>query len=332
MSMAESSFSIKSSLLTDEMLLQRRKNEKFALIVGLIAQLVWAINSIQLKTYKKWFPEAYSNNSLVFWRHIGVSLTGYICIKYKKINFKYPSQIKNKIWFYIRNVGIYICIYTWMKSLSIFRLSTCQILSGVNPLLTIIFSIIFLKEKFYTIYAIGIAICFTGSLMIILNERKLENNQNNSNNININNSSGKMFIGIISMTINVSLFALGNVGQKFLCNEHLTPEEQTFYFGFYSIFISCFFNIINLDFGLSNIFYCLYGFINGITFYLCNYFTSVSFQNIEISKLQPVTFLSSILIVLSGTIIFSEKLFFTDILGAAMIIGFIIYNGMNRPK
>lgn len=215
-----------------------------------------------------------------------------------------------------------------MKSLSIFRLSTCQILSGVNPLLTIIFSIIFLKEKFYKIYGIGIIICFTGSLMIILNERKLEVNSSNNNN----DSDKNYFIGILSLIINVNLFALGNVGQKFLCNEKLTPEEQTFYFGFYSIFISCFFCLINAKFGLSNIFYCLYAFINGITFYICNYLTSVSFQNIDISKLQPVTFLSSVLIVLSGTIIFNEKLFFTDILGATMIIGFIIYNGMNRPK
>ncbi len=63
-----------------------------------------------------------------------------------------------------------------------------------------------------------------------------------------------------------------------------------------------------------------------------NYLTSISFQYIDISKLQPVNYLSSILIILSGTIIFGEKLFFSDILGAAMIIGFIIYNGMHRPK
>ena len=123
------------------------------------------------------------------------------------------------MWFYIRNVGIYVCIFTWMKSLSIFRLSTCQILSGVTPLLTILFSIFFLKEKFYTIYAIGIIICFTGSVMIILNERKLEVKTNN------NNSAESIFIGILSLIINVNLFALGNVGQKFLCNEHLSPEE-----------------------------------------------------------------------------------------------------------
>ena len=314
--------------VNEEIELLKRKKETTAYILFVFTQLVWTIQGLQLKSFFSLYLSIYDLNSLVFWRHIGVSLTGYLSIKYKHINFKYSSQIQNKKWFYIRNVGIYICIYTWMKSLSIFRLSTCQILSGVNPLLTIIFSIIFLKEKFYKIYGIGIIICFTGSLMIILNERKLEVNSSN----NINDSGKNYFIGILSLIINVNLFALGNVGQKFLCNEKLTPEEQTFYFGFYSIFISCFFCLINVKFGLSNIFYCLYAFINGITFYICNYLTSVSFQNIDISKLQPVTFLSSILIVLSGTIIFNEKLFFTDILGATMIIGFIIYNGMNRPK
>jgi drug/metabolite transporter (DMT)-like permease len=312
--------------VNEEMEKMKRTREKKAYFLFVFTQLIWTIQGLQLKSFFSLYSSIYDLNSLVFWRHFGVALTAYLSIRYKKINFKYPSQIHYKTWFYIRNVGIYICIYTWMKSLSIFRLSTCQILSGVNPLMTIIFSIIFLKERFYTIYAIGIIICFTGSVMIILNERKLEKN------IDKNNSKENIFIGILSLIINVNLFALGNVGQKFLCNEHLSPEEQTFYFGFYSIFISCFFCLINLKFGLSNISYCLYAFLNGIIFYLCNYLTSVSFQNIEISKLQPVTFLSSILIVLSGTIIFSEKLFFTDILGATMIIGFIIYNGMNRPK
>ena len=322
----ENNNNLKILEINEEIEKLKRTKERNAYFLFVFTQLIWTIQGLQLKSFFSLYSSIYDLNSLVFWRHIGVSLTAYLSIKYKTINFKYPSQIHYKSWFYIRNVGIYICIYTWMKSLSIFRLSTCQILSGVNPLMTIIFSILFLKEKFYIIYAVGIIICFTGSLMIILNERKLEYN------INKNNSNENIFIGILSLFINVNLFALGNVGQKFLCNERLTPEEQTFYFGFYSIFISCFFCVINSKFGFRNISYCLYAFLNGIIFYLCNYLTSVSFQNIEISKLQPVTFLSSILIVLSGTIIFSEKLFFTDILGATMIIGFIIYNGMNRPK
>ena len=63
------------------------------------------------------------------------------------------------------------------------------------------------------VYAYGIFICFIGSAMIILNERKSEENDNK-------NSFSLNFIGL--------------VGQKFLCKEKLSPEEQTFYFGFYS--------------------------------------------------------------------------------------------------
>ena len=79
------------------------------------------------------------------------------------------------------------------------------------------------------VYAYGIFICFIGSAMIILNERKSEENDNkNSFSLNF------IFIGSIYLTINVTLFSLGLVGQKFLCKEKLSTEEQTFYFGFYS--------------------------------------------------------------------------------------------------
>ena len=305
----------------------KRNKETRAYILFILIQFIRTIQGLQLKSFFSLYSSIYDLNSLVFWRHSGIALASFLIMKYKKINLKYPYQIQHRIWFYIRNVGIYICISTWMKALSIFRLSTCQILSGLNPLMTIIYSILFLKEKLHTIYIIGIMICFTGAVIIILNERKIEVNTKNDNS-----SAQNIFIGILSIIINVNLFALGNVGQKFLCNEHLTPEEQTFYFGFYSILISFFFCSINNKFGLSNIFYCLYAFLNGLIFFTVNYLTSISFQYIDISKLQPVNYLSTILIILSGTIIFNEKLFFTDILGAAMIIGFIIYNGMNRPK
>ena len=66
--------------------------------------------------------------------------------------------------------------------------------------------------------------------MIILNERKSEENDNKNFSFSLN----FILIGSIYLTINVTLFSLGLVGQKFLCKEKLSPEEQTFYFGFYS--------------------------------------------------------------------------------------------------
>ena len=62
------------------------------------------------------------------------------------------------------------------------------------------------------------------------------------------------------------------------------------------------------------------------------FLNSVSFQDIEISKLQPVSYLSTVLVIIASAVIFKENLYFTDVLGALMIIGFIIYNGIFPPK
>ena len=318
---------IKLIKIDEEVASIKRREEIKSYVIFVINQFIWAIQGLQLKSFFYFFSKDYDTNSFIFYRHLGVSLAGYLSIKYKKINMKYPSQITYKIWFYIRNIGIYICIFTWMSALGIFRLSTCQILGGLGPFLTILFLIIFLNEKFHKIYAYGIAICFIGSSMIILNERKAETSTEKDSSMN------NLFLGSFYLTINITLFSLGLVGQKFLCNENLSPEEQTFYFGFYSVIIAGIFCIINLDFKLSNILYSLYSLLNGFIFYLCNYFNSVSFKlTSQVSKLQPVNYLSTVLIVISSAIVFKEKLYFTDILGATMIIGFIIYNGMNPPK
>jgi drug/metabolite transporter (DMT)-like permease len=317
--------SMKSDLLADEYLIIKRKNENFAYIICIFTQFVWAIQGIQLKTYHLWFPNIYRINNFIFWRNIGIVGLGYLMCKYKKIEIKKPNQIKYQLWFYIRNIGIYICIITWMKALSIFRLSSCQIFAGMNPLLTIIMSIFILGDKFYIRYLYGIIICFIGSSIIILNER----NPNSTNEIN---HKGNILIGICSLIINVSLFSLGNIGQKKLCNEKLSPEEQTYYFGVYSLIISFFFCLFSFDFVISEFFYCIYSISNGIVFYLSNYFTSIAFKYIEISKLMPVTYLNVVIIFFLGSFLFNEKIYFSDLIGASMIIGFIVYNGMYPPK
>ena len=319
-------YNLKIEEVKEEIASTISRKELHSYILYVINQFIWAIQGLQLKTFFYFFSKDYDINSFVFYRHLGLCIAGYSSIRYKNITMKYPWQIKYRIWFYIRNIGIYICIATWMASLEIFRLSTCQILAGLGPFLTIIFSVIFLKERFYAVYAYGVAICFIGSSMIILNERKSEESSDK------NSSFNTLFLGSFYLFINVTVFSLGLVGQKFLCEEKLSPEEQTFYFGFYTVIIGGIFCILNFDFKWCNILYCLYSLLNGFVFYICNLLNSVSFQNIEISKLQPATYLSTVLVIIASAVIFKENLYFTDIIGALMIIGFIIYNGMNPPK
>ena len=57
--------SIESNLLTKEELQRKRKKESLGYIIGIVSQLVWALNSIQIKKYEPWFPNTFSNNSLL---------------------------------------------------------------------------------------------------------------------------------------------------------------------------------------------------------------------------------------------------------------------------
>ena len=182
MSKSSDLYSVNSSELNDEMLAEKRKNERFAVIIGILSQLVWAINSIQLKTYKKFFPKDFSNNSLVFWRSLPIWVLGYFFCKQKNIRIKPESAIKHKFWFYMRSFGNYIIIYLWIKILNYLRVSTAQVISGCFPVLVILLSIIILHEKFYFRYLIGVLICIIGSTIIIMNEKNPEAAKTQLNN------------------------------------------------------------------------------------------------------------------------------------------------------
>jgi drug/metabolite transporter (DMT)-like permease len=333
--------SLKSDQLNDELRIIKRKNEQFAYIICIITQFLWALQGIQLKTYHIWYPEIYNINTFVFWRNIIVSSLGYFMCIQKNIKIKKINEIKFIYWFYVRNIGIYIAISVWMAALTYLRLSTCQIFAGICPLLTIIISIIILGDKFYSRYLYGMIICFIGSSIIILNERNPEVIVNNSEDIlnentNINNINDEkiknIFLGIICLLSNVTVIAFGNVAQKKMCIEKLTPEVQTFYFGLFPLIISFFCCLFNFNFGFSNLKYCFYCMSNGIIFYAANYLTSVSFKYIEISKLMPVTYLNLVIVFFFGSFLFHEKIFFSDVIGASLIVGFIVYNGMYPPR
>ena len=70
-------FSISSSRLDNEKLKDKRHREKRGALFGIISPFIWAINNIQLKTYKTFFPNEFSNNSLVFWRSLPIWILGY---------------------------------------------------------------------------------------------------------------------------------------------------------------------------------------------------------------------------------------------------------------
>lgn len=312
-----------SSNMDTEQLLTKRKNEKYAYILAIITQFLWALNGVQMKTFRKFFPEIYSDNTVLFWRMFIVVIIGYSFCKYKNVRIQRHSELKHLNWFLIRNATAYIFIICWIKMYSYFRVSTISVVGGVTPLLIIILSVFLLKEKFYIRYIIGVFLCIIGSSIIILNDRKP---QSKAQILNDN-----IFVGILYGIGNISLVSLSVVAQKVLTNDKMDPDLQNYYFGLYNSVPAFIISILLGEFTLKNLKYIIYVSSNGLIFYLANYINILSFKYIAVSKLQPISYLCIVFTFILSAIILGEPVFFSDIVGAAIIISFQYYNFINPP-
>jgi len=312
-------YSISSSQLNDEMLKEKRRKEKIGAVIGIISQFIWAINSIQLKTYKTFFPDYFSNNSLVFWRSLPIWVLGYFFCWKKGVRIKPLSAIHHKFWFVARSFGNYVSIFLWIKILSYFRVSTSQVIAGCYPVLVIYLSILILHEKFYFRYIISVIVCIFGSALIVLNEK----NPNASKiKLNDNKLAGLFFAGC-HLLVN----SFSNLGQKIQVKDKMTPDEQNYYLGMYNTLPALFFCIIEQHFGFESILYILYAISNGFfVFYSGNYLQTVAMEYMAVSKFMTLTYMCTVFVFILGFVLLGEYIYITDILGAGLIISFQLYN------
>jgi drug/metabolite transporter (DMT)-like permease len=332
MSISEKSLSIKSSLLNSEMLGVRRAKEKKAMLIGVFAQFVWAINSIQLKTYRQYFPDAFSNNSLAFWRSVPIWALGYYFSKKNGKEITPHSQIKHKFWFFARSLGNYLGIILWIVFMSYFRVSTCQCICSCSPVIVIFLSILLLKESFYMRYVYGVLICIVGTGIIVLNEKSgkttTTTNASVDNNNNNNNapSSAYILVGLLVGVTHLTVLSFTTFGQKILCKQKMSGEVQNYYLGMYNTLPALLIMIIENHYGLSNLLYVVYGLSNGFVFYVGNYYTAKALEDISLSKFVPITYMCNVFVYILGFLFLGEVVYFTDVIGSLMILGFQVYN------
>ena len=332
--------SINTELLSDELKQKKRKNERIAYIYGIISQFLWAIVSIQIKTMITFFPEDYTLNTIAFFRTFPLGLAGYYLCKKKNIRIKRWNDLKYKFWFIIRNGGFYAMVVLWVVMNIYFRVSTCQCIANCNPVIVLVISSILLNEKFYPRYIIGIIVCFIGAYMIISNERKPThvNEQSNENNSNLRllfdfilrnleeKSQNNILFGAIAAISHLTISAFANFAQRELAKEGISGDEQNFWLGVFNCIPAFTVMIFQRNFGLSNIKYPLYIMTNAPVFYFANYYTAEALQYITINKLIPLNYLSIVFVFILGYFFLGEKVFFTDLLGSVIIIGFQLYN------
>ena len=224
----------------------------------------------------------------------------------------------------MRTTGNYVIIFLWIEILKYLRVSTGQVISGCFPILVILLSIPILHEKFYWRYIYGVLICIFGSCIIIKNESNPEAAKTQVNN--------NLFVGICFALFHLVFYALNNLGQKILCKEKLSADEQNYYLGLYNTLPAFIFCVIENNFGKGNILYILYAISNGLClFYLGNYLQAKALEIIAISKFMPITYMNTVFVFILGFILLHEKIFVSDLIGAGLIIGFQLYNYYNPP-
>ena len=309
--------SLTSSRMNDEQLLQKRKNEKYAYFIGILAQVFWGINGVHMKSIRFVYKDYYTDNTVILWRFIPVTVIGYYLGKYNGAKVLRHSEIPHLKWFLMRNAAAYIFIMCWTRMYLYFRAATVSVICQINPLVVILFSVLLIGEKFYMRYLIGVILCIIGSAIIIFNDKKP---QSTSTILNDN-----IFAGICFGIGNITLCGLSLIGQKVVSKDGMEANLQNFYFGLYNLvpaFVVCLFSGY---FGF-NIGYLLYSALNGVFFYMGNYLTSVAFKYIAASKFIPITYLSIIFTFVFSFIFLGEPIFFMDAVGSAIIIGFQYYN------
>jgi drug/metabolite transporter (DMT)-like permease len=252
-----------------------------------------------------------------------VAIIGFCICKYRKIHIKTLSEQKHLKWFLLRNATAFIFISCWIKMYSYFRVSTISVVCGTGPLIIIILSVFLLGEKFYFRYIIGVFLCILGSSVIIFNDKHPESKAQILND--------NVFVGILYAISNISLYSLSMIGQKVLTKEKMDIDLQNYYFGIYNAVPSLVVYIFSGEIFSINIYYSLYVTTNGLIFYLANYLTTICLRYIAISKFQPITYLGIVFTFILSAIILGEPIFFTDLIGAAIIIGFQYYNFQYPP-
>ena len=302
----------------DDIEIQNLKKERFAYILGIFTQFVWTINGLQLKDIQLKYKNIFTSNSIIFWRCLPVIIFSYITCHYKRIRITPHKEIKHIIWFYFRSLGNYFFVLLNIKVLSYFRLSTSRVFLSCQPLITIFLSIIFLYEKFYFRYLIGIVVGIIGSALIALNDKKPQSKKTILED--------NIYQGLIYALLLLTISALSSIGQKMITKDGMPIQVQNFYLGVYNGLPGLFICVLNNKYGFESGKYISYCVFNGFVFWAGHYLTSICYLYIDISKFLPVTYLVVVFTFIVSVSVLGEPIFFNDVLGASIIIGFNFFN------
>ena len=297
--------------------------------MGFVAQFIWTTNSVYLKFLTQYYKERFKNKTFLFPRGLAIIVISYFLGnhydgKIYKLS-EFTPQIK-KCLLTRANVSFFgMCM--WLVAVYYLRITTCQIISTLNPIVLIYFGVIFLNEKYYSRYAVGIVLGIIGSCIIVLNESKLNEKKQAQSNSNYSD----VLIGMISILGNIALSGVIGVVNKIMAAQKISLYTQLFYFGIFHSSYSFLWMLLTNDFDYTYAYFFLCS-THACLFFMGNYFNYIGLKLIDLSKTSVIQYTKIVFVFLLGTLLLGEKIFFSDIIGSAIIVSYMIYHVMNPIK
>ena len=315
-------FSEKLSLISNTI-----KKEKKGMLYCLLAHFLWTTNSIYLKFLTQYFKSKFKNKTFLFSRGLMTILISYFLGIYQEGKILKLTELPKNILkaLLIRINFNFFSMSIWVVSVRYLRISTCQIISTLSPIIIIFFSIIFLNERYFPRYTYGIIFGILGSFIIILNENKIpvvEEKQSKTYEI---------FIGVLCNFLSMITGGIEGVCNKIMAKEKTPITSQMFYVGCSHCFYSFFWMLITRDFDYT-LKYFLMCMGHAILFFGGFFFFNKGLQIIDLSKTSIIQYSKIVFVFILGTIFLGQKVFFSDILGSSIIVGFMIYHVLNPVK
>ena len=324
-------FDIKTPSLPEQATSKPLKSEYYYLGINALSVITNGINHFHFKYMKQSIGEGYDEYSFTIWRCLFILMVNYCFMRFKNETMTPFSQLKNNIWFWVRVIIQFVALQTMLMLISFFRVSTATCFISMAPLAIVVMSCMLLGEKFFMRYIYGIFICFGGVLLIVMNEKK-EGSTGEDTKVKDSPTLYTLVCGFLCGCAQLLAVAVHRVSSKVLVKQKIDMNTQLMYPSFACIVLSfIFIPLCGREFkcGFWLIFHSG---LNCLIWLLSTILILVSFKGIELVKTTAIGYLNIVTVFILGVLFLGETIYFTDVLGSLLILGFNIYNTMYPPK
>lgn len=314
-------------------------SEGYGLLLFTIGNILYGLVGFEIKYLKVLFPEVYDGYFLMFFRSLFQTFLIYKYMRYKNIEIIDHRKIENQFWLQARTTGQFLAFIFFLLALEHIRVGTASLITSMNPFLVVILASYILNEPFHIRYIFGIGICFVGSLFIVLNDKKkipavvnINDHMDHAHTSEIEISQHEAYlntmVGIFWSILGLVVTAFLSVSSKILMKNKINVENQIFWLSVNNTILSLIFIFLFSSFKFSLPF-IIGSCINGLIFIVATFFLIESIKGVDLSKTTPLAYCGTLFIFIAGVILLDEKVYLTDFMGCAIIIGYNLYNVLN---